>query len=203
MPTERKITLPDDLADPHVRALQAGAFEHLLATGQPMPVAHLPVHDLATIAGLLKRGRLTVTEETGAIDGVLGLTIRPTRHRLRMAEGIRYTWCALDAVAIMAVLGRSGTVSTRAELDGEALRVVFASGEVASAPHGAVLLVPGEPTGPVVATWCPMANLFPGPDHAHAFARHHALTGYTVLELAEAIAEGAPLWAAALGRSST
>ncbi|MFI9550581.1 organomercurial lyase [Nonomuraea endophytica] len=195
MPTERKITLPDDLADPRVRALQADAFEHLLATGKAMPVDE---QDLATVADLLNRGRLTV--EAGAIDGVLGLTIRATRHRLQLPEGVRYTWCALDAVAIMAVLGRSGTVTTRAAPDDEVLRVVFASGEVVSAPPGAVLLVPGEPTGPVVETWCPMANLFPGPDHAHAFARHHALTGYTVLELAEAIAEGAPLWAAALNR---
>ncbi|MFI6503977.1 organomercurial lyase [Nonomuraea typhae] len=197
MPTERTIPLPADPADPVQRAVQARAFCSLLASGRPVPVEGLSRSEQHAVADLRQRGRLTLTAH-GAIDGSLGLTIRPTRHRLELAEGVRYTWCALDAVAIMATLERTGTVVSRPPDSRDSVQVAFAAGEVAQAPDGAALLVPGAATGPVVQTWCPLANLFTGAEQAHVFARRRGLTDYTVLDLGEAIAEGVPLWTAAL-----
>lgn len=197
MTSRANIPLPADQLDPVLRGIQVRAFTHLLEHGRPMPVDDLPAEERAGIAELRERGRLTLTDE-GAITGSLGLTVVPTRHRMELAEGTRFTWCALDAVSIVPALRRSATVTSDVPDAPETITIRFQDGQLVETPPHVVVLVPGEPPGPVVETWCPFSNLFPDNARAHSWARHRGLDGYTVFDLPDAIAEGTPLWTTVL-----
>jgi hypothetical protein len=192
-----KIPLPADQLDPVLRRLQVRAFQHLLKRGQPMTVDDLPAEEHNAVDELRQRGRLTVTTE-GHISGSLGLTVVPTRHRMVLAEGIRFTWCALDAISIVPALRRTATVISEVPDAAETITVTYRHGRLSTAPSDAVVLIPGEPQGPVVETWCPFANLFPHMARASSWARHRGLDDYTILDLPDAIDEGTPLWTVVL-----
>lgn len=184
--------------DPAIQGVQIPAFWHLLNRGEPMPTGHLDSRAWNAIEELREQGRLTVTDDK-RIAGSLGLTVLPTRHRIDVVEGQRFTWCALDAVAILAALSRSGSVTTSPPGAHEALTIQYDHGTVIDAPQESVLLIPGEPTGPVVQTWCPLTNLFPDTDSARSWAHSRRVEDYRLLSVAEAVDEGAPLWIALLG----
>jgi Alkylmercury lyase len=197
MTSERMIPLAREKIDPFLRGVQVRAFFALLETGEPVPIERVGPADRlpevrAAVHGLLERGRMTTTAER--VTGSLGLTVRETPHRLELAEGVRYTWCALDAIGILPALDRTGLVVSAVPDTTENVRIEFDAGRVRIAPSGLALLVPGAPTGPVVLTWCPLANFFPTEEQARIWADRHGIEDFTVIDLPEAIDQAAPLW---------
>lgn len=202
MTSERTIPLVREQLDPFSRSVQVRAFYELLDTGEPVgiertgPAERLPdVRD--AVRTLSERGRMTVAPD-GRITGSLGLTVEKTRHRLELAEGPRYTWCVIDAFGILPALDRSGVVRTAVPGTGEPVRIDFEDGRVRDAPPALVVFVPGAPTGPVVQTWCPLANAFLNEAQATAWARDHGMNGYLLFSLPEAIRQAEPAWRAVL-----
>lgn len=206
MPSEQTIPLAREHLEPFPRAVQVRAFFELLETGEPVPIERIgPADGLARVRtvvdGLREHGRLTTTP-AGHITGSLGLTVLETPHRLELAEGVRHTWCALDAVGILPALDRTGLLVSGVPDAGrdtsESVRIEFEAGRVSSAPPDLALLVPGAPTGPVVQTWCPFANFFPSDVRARRWAREQGVEDFTVLDLPGAIGRAAPMWRAVL-----
>jgi hypothetical protein len=128
------------------------------------------VPDEAAVAGvvaaLVARGRATKTPD-GRLDGIAGLTGRPTRHSIERAgtepggggvsPGKVHTWCAFDAVAIPAALGWTATAVTTCGSCGADLRVPLEEGVPSGDAWG--WLPPGD-CEHVLRDFCAAADLF-------------------------------------------
>ncbi len=154
----------DHETPPEVAALRAAGFRLLLEKGRPIPLddlaaaAGLPRHDVDEILARPEaRGRVRLDGE-GRVVGIAGLSIEPTRHRLRIGPTIRWTWCALDAVGILGALAADGSVSSTDPHTGRPVIVNFVGGE----PRGeaALFILAGYDGHDVVEEWCPSVNFF-------------------------------------------
>lgn len=79
------------------------------------------------LAALVARESVTLTED-GQVDGIAGLTVRPTRHRLTLDGRDFYTWCGFDTVGIAAALEADAVASTSCGFCRAAIEVVFHDG---------------------------------------------------------------------------
>jgi hypothetical protein len=144
-------------------ALRRAGFAALL-DGRALTVAELAVaaaiSEVAAAAAagrLVAAGRATVTPE-GRVDGIAGLTLRPTRHSIaRMGAPRLQTWCAFDAVAIPAALAWSATALTTCAACGAAVNVPLEDGLPAGPAWG--WLPPAE-CAHVLREFCASADLF-------------------------------------------
>jgi len=115
----------------------------------------------AVMAGLVAAGRATVTAG-GRLDGIAGLTLRPTRHAIERPGGRLRTWCAFDAVAIPAALGWTAEAVTTCGGCGAGLRVPLENG----VPRGdAWGWLPPSDCAHVLDDFCAAADLYC--DRAH------------------------------------
>ena len=124
----------------------------------------------ATVAGLVAAGRATVTAD-GRLDGIAGLTVRPSRHAIERRDGTGAawriaTWCAFDAVAIPAALGWTATAVTTCGQCGEEMRVVLVGGVPQTEAWG--WLPPGD-CEHVLRDFCAAADLYCDPAHLAAW----------------------------------
>jgi len=109
-PTE---PLPD-LTAPE-RAVRAAAFCFLLAEGEATVAAIGRETGLAQettaaiVAQLDLRGAVTV-DANGRISGSHGMSVVPAAYRLALPSGVRWVWCAEDAVGIPAALALDADV---------------------------------------------------------------------------------------------
>src|SRR5262249_24938634 len=155
----------EDLAD----QVRWAAFD-LVRAGRPAGGADLaaalradPSTMEAAVGALTARGLLE-RDSHGAVVGVHGLTLWPTRHRLVLDGIALYTWCALDAIGIPAALGIDAEVTTVCGWCAQSLRLLVDDGApIADAPH--VLWLPTSPCANVRADFCPLANLFCNTTH--------------------------------------
>jgi hypothetical protein len=116
----------------------------------------------AAVAALVAAGRATTTAD-GRIDGIAGLTARPTRHAIERTGRPRLqTWCAFDAVAIPAALGWTADAVTTCGSCNADLRVTLIDGEPSGDAWG--WLPPGD-CEHVLRDFCATADLFC--DRAH------------------------------------
>jgi hypothetical protein len=166
------------LSDPALeRALRRAGFAALLA-GRCQTVAELAAAagisvDAAAsvVRALVAAGRATTTPD-GRLDGIAGVTNRPTRHSVERAAASAIelpagpgapvlarisTWCAFDAVAIPAALSWWATAVTTCGFCGAELRVALVDG----VPDGDAWgwLPPGE-CEHVLRDFCATADLF-------------------------------------------
>ncbi|HEY0399455.1 MAG TPA: organomercurial lyase [Acidimicrobiia bacterium] len=166
------------MSDPGLeRAVRRAGFAALLA-GRCQTVAELAAaagvsEDAAAsvVSALVAAGRATTTPD-GRLDGIAGVTSRPTRHSVERAAaspgelaagpGASFlaripTWCAFDAVAIPAVLRWCATAVTTCGFCGAELRVALVDG----VPEGDAWgwLPPGE-CEHVLRDFCATADLF-------------------------------------------
>jgi hypothetical protein len=131
---------------------------------------------VATIVGrLVESGRATLTPD-GKVDGIAGLTRRPTRHAIvRVSAGREApaltTWCAYDAVAIPAALGWTATAVTTCGACEANLTVTLRDGRPSGDAWG--WLPPGE-CEHVLRDFCASAALFCDRSHLDAW---HAAAG--------------------------
>jgi hypothetical protein len=133
------------------------------------------------------------------VVGALGLSVEPTRHELLVGDIARYTWCALDALGVLAALGATGTLSTTDPLSGRPLTVGFDAGEPTSGHlSGGIFLASLAPGTKVVDNWCPLVNLFENETNARQWAEQRGVTGEFVPVL-EVTLEAGESWSARIG----
>jgi alkylmercury lyase len=179
------------------QALLATAFRLLLADGGPVSPARLaealagdPERVARTLARLDQHGRLRRTSG-GAVTGSHGLSVTPTSHELLLereqgGERRYWTWCAWDAVGILAALGASGRVRSNSPSAGQPIEIDFADGWPADAsPELAVFFADTDCRDSVIDQWCPLVNFYEHAEAARAWAAEHGVRG-TPVPLAEA-----------------
>lgn len=185
------------------------AFRQLLRSQQPVPVATLAdqvgeSQELieAQLRELDRQG-LARRNQRGDVIGAVGLSVEPSRHELFIRDRKFWTWCAYDAVGIVAALGASGRVLSKSPLTGATIDLRFRDGSPEESD--AVLFLPDvigsvsgriPSPGPGVSVfddWCPVANLFENRAASLAWLEQHHIGGQT-LSLAEAAARGAANW---------
>jgi alkylmercury lyase len=188
-------------------ALLATAFGLLLADGRPVSPARLaealasdPDQVICSLARLDRQGRVRL-DPTGAVTGSHGLSVTPTRHEL-LFQGDSgqqrrfWTWCAWDAVGILAALEASGQVCSTSPSSGAPVEVTFHDGRLSHAdPALVVFFAEADCCGSdsVVEQWCPLVNLFEHADAARAWAAEHDVRGIAV-PLTEATDRGKDAW---------
>ena len=186
--------------------LLAAAFRLLLAQGRPVSVERLAAalgRDAEPVEQALDRlaraGR-TRRNQAGEVTGSLGLSVEPTAHELTVEGARRWTWCAYDAVGILAALGASGRVRSRSPHTQAPIE--FAVHQDRPAAGSQVVFLAQGPCVSVVDDWCPLVNFFEDPDTAAAWAAQHGITG-TAVPLLQAAATGAAAWRSQLGRGAS
>ena len=97
----------DHRLDPVQLTVQASAFGLLGATGRHSLDRRngrcRPGHGAEVLDGFARTGNVSLKGDR--VGGIAGLTIEPTQHRIELAVGQRWTWCALDAIGIVGTIG--------------------------------------------------------------------------------------------------
>lgn len=115
----------------------------LLAEGKPVPserLAALSRRSLKAIQALLPSSDIEVDPE-GRIVG-WGLTLVPTPHQFHLGEQTLYTWCALDALMLPALLGRTAHAVSTCPVTGKTVNLTVTPTHIEHLePAGAVVSV--------------------------------------------------------------
>ncbi len=175
-------------------------FRLLLDRGAPVAVEDLaqamksvaPVVD-ARLRHWVRRGAARVDGERRLV-AIAGSSVVWDRHEIAVAGHRYWTWCAFDAVGILAALQADGVIRSRDPQSSTPMELAFRAGRPADG--AAVLFMPSAGSSScasVIDEWCPNANLFENRAAAQAWAREHGVDG-RVLELDEAAALGAASW---------
>lgn len=185
------------------------AFQRLLQTRRPVSVLaltdELGLSGAVVEAGVseLDRQGLIRMNPSGDIVGSVGLSVEPSRHELYVGDQQYWTWCAYDAVGILAALGASGRVLSKSPLTGAQIDVRFRDGSPETSE--VVLFLPDffvslpdttpspEPGVSVFDDWCPQINLFEDRAASQAWAERRGVRGQ-ILSLTEAAIRGATHW---------
>ena len=180
------------------RTVRAAGFRLLLARGAP-----IAVDVLAEVIGAgarsvrsaldesVRNGRARV-DDAGRLVGTGGLSVVPHRHEMLVGERQFWTWCAYDAIGILAALEADGLIRTSDPASSKHLEIVFSKG--CAAEGSAVLFVPRfDSCSSVIDEWCPNANLFESEANARAWAERRCIAG-EVLSMSQASRVGASSW---------
>jgi hypothetical protein len=148
------------------------------------------------------------------VSGSHGLSLTPTPHALLLEHHNRrerryWTWCAWDAVGILAALDASGRIRSTSPSSGAPIQLDFHHGHPRDPEPGLVVFfadtdcctpangADDDPdccgSGSVIDEWCPLVNFFEHADAAHAWAAEHGVRG-TAVPLAEATDQGRTAW---------
>jgi Alkylmercury lyase len=194
VPSARVETAPTGVSQ-----TRAAAFKAMWATGQPVTVSAVA----AILAGrtaaqiradldwLARRGRARLGDG-GPVTGVAGLSTTPTRHLLVLADRVRHTWCAIDALGILAAGRFDGQIRSSPPDDTPVVTVVFEAG-VPLSTEGVVFIVADDSCASVVDDWCPNVNLFASVDDARAWQEATGTAG-SIVDVATAAADAACTW---------
>lgn len=127
------------------------------------------------------------------IIGFWGLTVRPTRHLLRVNGRELFAWCAWDTLFIPELLGASAEVASSCHATGAPVRLRVGPNAVErSEPEGLhlSLVVPEEEAvrADVITGFCHYVHFFSSKAAAVPWLERHA--GARLLSLAEAFEVG-------------
>jgi alkylmercury lyase len=121
-----------------------------LAEGKPVPAEHLaaaaelPVEAVNEIFESLQKGGADF-DALGRLTGLV-LALSPTPHVFQLNDIELYAWCALDALFLPGLIGKTAKVTSTCPVTGNAIRLTVRPDGIESAePEGAVLsiVVPG------------------------------------------------------------
>lgn len=141
-------------------------------------------------AALADRGRAEL-DDTGALVGIHGLTLRPTRHQILHGDRRHHTWCAFDAVGIPAALELDATALTDCPTCHTPVAIDIRDGVPAST--GAMVWLPSVAGANLLADFCANADLYCSPEHLE----RRIDTGRTpgrLVDVTEAAALGRDTW---------
>ncbi|HUF52964.1 MAG TPA: organomercurial lyase [Dehalococcoidia bacterium] len=147
----------------------------------------------AAIATLLGLGLMTV-DEAGRVTGSHGLSLIPSDHRVLFDVGVRFVWCAVDAVGIPAAMRLNAEVESHCFQCGLPVSLTMRNGK----PHGQgreslrIGLAVSGCSGKVIQDVCPMLNFFCSQGHADRWARK--VEGAKVISILQAAEIGRRTW---------
>jgi hypothetical protein len=144
---------------------------------------------------LARRGRAQL-DDAGAVVGVHGLTLHPTRHQFLHRGQARHTWCAFDSIGIPAALTLDALARTDCPTCQQPLTVAIRDGQ--PEPGNAVLWLPAPPTDDLMAQFCSSADLYCSPDHLRQRI-DAATTPGEIADLGAAAELGRQAWADIIG----
>lgn len=148
----------DELAIQRAGLAAIRAGRHLTATELGSPAGLEPTRAQGVIDSLLARQAATVTD--GRVDGIAGLTTRPTKHTLTIDGHDRHTWCAFDAVGIPAALGLDAVATTRCGHCHAPIVVTFIAGHAPAAEPWGWLPTLDRVGNQLIDEFCSAADLF-------------------------------------------
>lgn len=128
----------------------------LLTRGRPVTAEEVAVASALSpsrtreeLSGLASFG-LALLDPDGLLEGAIGLALTQTRHRFQVDGCELYTWCALDALFLPAVLDRTATVESTCPMSGEPVKLVVSPDSIESADPATVVMsfvIPGSTPG--------------------------------------------------------
>ncbi len=145
------------------------------------------------VDSLVRRGE-AVADGAGRVVASAGLSLAPTRHRLRLGEDQFHTWCAVDAVGIPAALGEDAVATTACPACGRPIEVQFEGGRAAPDPELVAWLPVQDCCASVVDDLCPDMNLFCNEEHLEEWRRGAGRPAGTALSLEETEELGRRWW---------
>lgn len=186
---------------PHVAVagdLETHVYRALLSTGAPVPletaarlVGQAAEAVAAEVTDLERRQRIR-TDESNFIVAVAGLSVVPTTHALTLASGMRWAWCAYDALGITGSLG-SGAILSSCRATGEPLKLEVRGRHLFGR---AVIFVPDAPDCGIETNeeWCAASHFFGSEAIARDWARREGLVGQ-IVAADQALSCAAESWA--------
>lgn len=184
------------------QALYRALLPAFAATGAPPPLA-----DAAAGAGLTTNRARTALYELAAADlvsldgdgtlaGAFPLSARPTRHRVQVQHGpVLHAMCAVDALGVPAMLGRTAVVTSTDPASGEPVQVqVTQDGRLDVEPPDAVVLLARTGEGQLATACCSVIDFYADSASARRALDRPGTRG-TVLSVAEAYALAGALFA--------
>lgn len=122
-----------------------------LARGEPVaPPALAEAVEMApeAVAQRLKAWPGVYYDDAGRVIGYWGLSLRPMRHRLRVADRTLFAWCAWDTLFLPALLGARAEVESACQASGTPVRLAVGTKAIEAA----------EPAGLQVSFVLPQAE---------------------------------------------
>lgn len=168
-----------DLAGPRTPetwAVRVAAYR-LLTKGEPVKVediAQASGHEVESVQHFL-RGSSDVTDD-GRVEATMGLSLRPTQHRIKIGETQLYTWCALDLLFIPPALGVTAHIESPSPTSGKLVRAVVTSTGIDNLdPRDAVVsVVPiRSDSDEIRGAFCNFVHFFASDGDAAGWAESH------------------------------
>ena len=189
----RAVGFPPDL-DPAGSQFVIRLYRRLVQTGEPIPATTVEAvaveAGLEAVDGLRLIAHMVETDAAGAVHGVMGLSLNANPHTLRVAGRKLSTWCALDPLFIVPILGGEAEIESTDPTTGRVIRIVANTDEIMSvAPVSTVMsvVVPAKRTESIEDTWsnfCHVVYFFEDRAGAAAFfdGRDNDVTLVTMAE---------------------
>ena len=169
----------------------ARALLVLLARGEPVTEAQLAAEShrpAREVADTLANWPNVHRDGHGAVVAFGGLSLRPTKHRFRVAGQELFTWCAWDTLFLPALLGEPAEVRSTCPLSGTPVGLRVDAGGVADAdPTGLRVSFPAltsTSTADIVDSFCCHVHFLAGRHAAQRWLDQHP--GGRVLDLYDA-----------------
>lgn len=103
------------------------------------------------------------------------MSVDPTRHRIDVEVGRRWTWCAIDAVGIVGAIG-NGVIQS--ETNDGMVELHIRQGKIT--PDLAVFVADGYGMTSSVDEWCAVVNFFPTVEAVSAWMSQSGVQGKAV-----------------------
>jgi hypothetical protein len=180
--------------DPLERAVHQAILRSFATTGEPPSFDEL-LHEsgasypvLHGVLGRLHDGDAIRLDARGTIVVAYPFSARPTRHRVRIGQGIEvHAMCGVDALGIPAMLDQDVRIETTDPHTGEPIAVDTTAGRTTWNPPDVVAFVGADAGGgPSADCCCDYLNLFTSSATAEAWAAAHPRIPGEVLTQSEA-----------------
>jgi hypothetical protein len=182
---------------PDLIRLRNAGFQLLFDTGRPVPVGELaehsgyPVDQIETILARPDVSGRVRRNHQGELVGIAGLSVEKTAHEITVGERRFWTWCALDAVGILAAKGSTGRVRSTTPGRANVFEIEFIDGRPVS--DHSIFIMGGYEGTDVYESWCPNVNFFETASDAEAWANDAHIEG-DVVSIADISSEAAAIW---------
>ncbi|MFE4972908.1 alkylmercury lyase family protein [Kitasatospora sp. NPDC056651] len=168
-------------AEGGLRAVHQHILRHFAATGSApdarlvQPVAATAGRSAAEVLAELADGDFLTLDEAGDIRAAYPFSAVPTRHRVRLDDGVEvWSMCAVDALGIPAMLRRDAVISSTDPVSGAPVTVTATGGSLHWEPASAVVFLGERPGGgPAATVCCDALNFFTDAANAEAWASGH------------------------------
>jgi hypothetical protein len=194
---------------PGPRAVWQAVLKGFAATGRPPGPAELEStarrHGITASRALrtLAAADVLGLDGQGRIRLAYPFSGAPTRHVVAITGGPSvWSMCAIDALGIPVMLGRSAVITSSDPLTGEPVTVTFDGATARWDPPTAVVFDgSAEGAGPAEQVCCGYLNFFASRDSATEWARQHPWVTGSVLDQASAERAGAQTFGSLLDRA--